>query len=689
MKQLFTNIAKVNILPYLLLSAVVFLSYHQLLQMYFWRDDYTGLYFAMLGNLSANPVFAYPYHIALLLEKYAWQLFGLNAAYYFLTVIIFYNTSSWLLFYFLQRLFQDKKIAFLCTLVFAAGYIGQDGMKMTMGDGLGTILALNALLFSLVAFIKYLQGSQKIWLICTFMLFFLTLEIAPQRTASSIFIFLALDWVLSWKKRRLSLLLRSIAFIMIFLVQFFLHPSAWFLGYRITRATDFSGLLVNFSPWYLIKPLGIFWNLITPSDLQENLNRAIGIEKEQLTLYKFWLAGIPSVALAVIIFIYLKLIRRKLFSFFKLAVMLFLIIIFSFIWVVIVYQNKIDTNDMASLLNGGILLFFIIIWISWGGAKLKSLSILSLLTVFGVTAIFFLTIPERILVSYNRYLLFPAFAPALLPIIFITREYYQKKPARRRLAQLLFLAVIFLLVSLRLMMALSTQQVFIQNYSRHAKKLYQDLYHFVPNIDKKTIIYLEGTSKELNLSIGDAARVGYLGSEAAIAVHYQTEKENIILPQTLGEIPRLLKENPDISRDNVYTFIYDEDGLRETSQVTRRLLLGKGEQMTVLPAIEEESLILTPSVRIWTLLPIEVRFLLKVSPASREKDIQILWEYNTAGLVHQDKFVNIKVLADGEWHEYKFTIPASGEYLQKIYFNRPQDDVPEISDIQLNYLRND
>lgn len=555
-----------------LLAVFAFVSYHQLLKMYFWRDDYTGLYIAQQEDLRNQAEFAYPYHIALLAEKYAWQLFNLNASNFYLTVIILYITSAWLLFYFLNRLLKGDTIAFLCSLVFAAGYVGQDAMKMTMGDGLGTIMALNILLATLLTLLVYLQNGRKIWLIFSLIFFFLVLEIAPQRTSSFPLLILALDWIVSWKKRNFNLYLRNFFFMAIFLIQYFLHPSVWILGYKITPPSKFLGVLVDFSPLYLLNPLGIFWNLIVPSDLQENLNRIIGIYNQQLSLFRFWLAGLPSVFFAIFLLIYLKLIRGKKFSFLILGIIITFIFSFSVIWALVIYQNQIDKGDMVSILNGGILLLFVVIWIKWGGSKFKSLAILSLLAIFSIIVIFFWTIPERILVSYNRYLLLASFTPALLPIIFVTKEYHQKNLVKRRLAKLLFITVIFILVVPRLTFALFTQQIFVENYSQHARKMYQEIKFYIPDTNKKKVIYVNGVNKELDLSVGDAARVGYFGSEVAWAVNFKTKKENILLPQTLEDIPKLLEDNPEVLLEDVYTFLYDEGGIKNTSQITRKIL---------------------------------------------------------------------------------------------------------------------
>lgn len=663
-----------KLFPYLLLAGVAFLSYHQLLQMYFWRDDYTGLYFAQVENLSKEFAFAYPYQIPLLLDKFAWQLFGLNATYYFLLATILYITSAWLLFCFLRKVFDSKMIAFFCGLVFVAGYIGQDAMKMTLGDGLGAVLALNILLLGLVLFLRYLQSGKKALFIFSLIAFTLTLEVSPHRTSSSLFIFLLLDWIFTRRDQKVKIIFRNMSFILIFLVQYFIHPSVWLLGYRIITPTNFLGLLTTFSPLYFLNPLGTFWNMIFPSHIHYELNILMGIYKEPPDLSRFLLTGLPAYLFAVIHLVFLRLIRPSVFGFMELGKFFGVFTVFSILLAHFVFGLKIDPTDQVSIFNGGIFLSLIILWVVVGMANSRALSVFSLLALFGMLSIFFLTIPERVLVSYNRYLLLPSFAAAFLPVIFITKEFYSKTGTRKIFARGLFFGIIFILVVPRLLTALSTQQEFVQSYSLHAKRFYQQLREFLPSIDRKTVIYVEGATKELELSIGDAQRVGYLGSEAAVAINLKTAKENIVLPQALDDIPGILKKDPTLGMDDVYTFIYTKQGLLDTSQKTRELLSGKGVQAFALPidwkkdTIGNDSLdiSLSPAFKIWTLQPIEVVIPLKAQIGPSE--IEFFWEYNTYGAVHKERSVAIPFFADKQWHDYKFIIPAGGEYLKRVYF---------------------
>lgn len=670
-------------IPYIFLAGVAFLSYHQLLQMYFWRDDYTGLYFSQ-KDITGDPAFAYPYQIAFLVERFFWQIFGLDAARYFLVEVVLYVSATCLLFYFLQKLFRDKKVAFFSGLVFAAGYIGQDAMKMPMGDGLGTMVALNVLLLDLVVFIQYLLTKKKVLLVLSLALFFMTLEAAPQRTSSAILILVLLDWMISFKGRKAGIIKRNISFITVFLIQYFIHPSVWLLGYRIISPTHFLGIFASFSPLYILNFLGTFWNMLFPSHIHYELNILLGINKEPLNFFRLLPTGLPAYLFAAVPLIFLRLIRPSVFGLVTVGKVIGAFTAFSILLAYFLSGLKIDPIDLVSIFNGGIFLFFLVIWIFIGAAKSKALSIFNLLAVFGMLSIFFLTIPERILVSYNRYLLVSSFTVALLPVIFITKEFYQKNGSQKVFAKGLFFIIISMLVIPRLYTALSTQQEFVNLYSRHAKMFYQQLRGFIPAGDSKKIIYIEGTTKELDLSIGDSQRVGYLGSEAAVAINLNANKENIILPQFLEEIPALLEKDASFEAGDIYTFIYGEEGLFETSNITKELLQRGSQMTTILPTEWEKGVSFYPSEKIWTLQPIEVTIPLKISAGVLESEI--FWEYNTYGPVHKDRSLNIPLNKDGLWHEYKFIIPAGSEYLKRIYFNN-LTLVPEIGTARFKYYK--
>lgn len=688
MKSPLINLTKSTLFPYILLSAVAFFSYHQLLGMYFWRDDYSTLYAVQQGYLIDQPVYAYPYHLNILMSEYFWRIFGLDTRYYFGAEIILFVLAAWILYYFLQKLFSDKRIAFFCSLVFGAGYLGQDALKMSL-EGLLSLTALNLTLMTLLTLLVYLQHGRKLWFFCSLLSFFLTLEIAAHRTSTLVVVLLAFNWFFLGKKRVNDFLINSSAFLLIFVIQYYIHPSALFLNYKIGGSVNFWRFLTAFSSLYLLNPFGTFWNMIVPTDLQELLNRRIGIQ-DNFILFKFWVASLPAVAISSTLFLYLKLMRPAVASLRKLGLCVFFIIISSFAIAFLIYQQKADRSDLVSIENGIVLFIFLLLWIAAGASKFRRLSLLSIFTLFGLNMLFFFTIPDRVLVSFNRYLLASSFTPALLVIIFVSKEFYLKDRRKSNLAVGLFVGLSLLLVVSRLGYALSTQKEFVTSYSQHARGMYQSLRAFLPDIKGRQVIYIEGSNKNLSLSVGDAARVGFLGSEAAFAVHYRTKKENIILPQTLAEIPQLLAKNSDLSLENVHTFIYDEKGLRETSQETRKMFNAPKELIIVTPDnwqkdTKGEVWQLNPSTRISTFLPLETTIQLKFTPQKTRRIGEFSWSYNTVGLLDQPKSAQLDTITDGRWHEYKFIIPGGGEYLQTIFFTVPDDTSVEIGKTQFSY----
>lgn len=688
MKQLLSLIKDNNFLLYILLALVVFFSYHQLLSMYFWRDDYSTLYAVQQKDLFLQPIFAYPYHLNVIMSKIFWDFFGLKTGYYFGTEIILFIIASWALFYLLQKLFTDRRVAFFCTLVFSAGYIGQDALKMPL-EGILSLTALNLILFCLLTLLIYLRGGHKLWFFSSLLFFLLALETAAHRTSLLIIILLVFNLILSHKKGIIYFFWQSLPFLLVFVIQYFFHPSALILHYKIGASPKFWTFLTNFSPLYLLNPFGTFWNMLVPTDWQEPFNRSLDIYNN-LTLVKFWLAGLPAVLISLVLLIYLKLLRPRIASVKVLMLWIFLIFVCSLVLALAIYQLPADKGDLVASENGIVLFIFLLLWITAGGCKSRILSLLSLFTLFGLNMLFFLTIPERVLVSYNRYLLTPSFTSALLPIIFVTKELYLKDRLKRRLAMGLFGGLCLLLITTRFWFALTTQKEFVSSYSQVSQRMYKSLHNFLPDVKKKQVIYIEGANKQLNLSVGDAARVGFLGSEAAYAVHYQTRKDNIILPQTLGEIPGLLRKNPDLSLNDIHTFIYDERGLRETSQEVRKILISPGKPTDVSADnwqkdSEAGKWQLKIPVKISTFLPLETTFQLKIPPQEVKKSLEFSWSYNTGGLLDQPRSAELNLDTDGQWHEYKFTIPGGGEYLQTLSFDAPDKTSIEIGSVQFTY----
>lgn len=111
--------------------------------------------------------------------------------------------------------------------------------------------------------------------------------------------------------------------------------------------------------------------------------------------------------------------------------------------------------------------------------------------------------------------------------------------------------------------------------------------------------------------------------------------------------------------------------------------MGDNQLITVLSTDWEKGSFY-PSTRIWTLQPLEVAIPLKISAGVLE--VEVSWEYNTYGAVQKERSVRIPVFTDELWHEYKFIIPAGGEYLKRIYL-KGVTPLPEIGTTRIKYYK--
>lgn len=680
-------------LPFGVLAFVVWLAYRRLLEMYFWRDDYTHLYLGQQGE-----IFKFPYHILSLLARWGWGVFGLEVRGYFLVAIILYVLAVWLVFYLMRLWFGRKDLAFLCALVMAAGYVGEDGMKMLLGDGWAALVSLDAFLLGLVSLFIYLKKRGWWWMVGSYGFYWLALEAMAHRMAGLVLIMVVGDWIFSGRGKWKQVVARNVGFVAIFLVEYLVQPSRLWWGYGVGEVVERLGLLSNFQWSFLVNFAGNLGNLFFPSVYIEKWWQFLG-EKVGMGEWQFWLSSLPVVGLAVVLMGVVGWVKRGSLSGKKWGIGWVGFWVWFGLWGVLVRRWVSDRLDMVFGFNGGIWLGFLAVLLLWRVPKFLRETWFALVIAVGLVSVFLLSRPDFLLVSNHRYLLVSAVVPTLAMTFFISDELDAEK-RKRRAAWGLFLLPVLVFSGSRLLAGIETQSEFVEEYSVPAKGIFEGLKKYLPSIDKKTVIYIEGATRELNYSVGDASRVGTLGSEAAFAVNYDTKKEKVILPENLGMIPEILRKNPDLGIEDVYTFIYGETGLQETSGEMRELLRGEGGKGEVrIPATwwereegsEAGSLRFVPRGQILTMLPIDVVIWLMVVPEKGvavdfQKDVKVSWEYNTYGLLGEEREVHLLVKPDGQWREYEWVIPAGGEMLKKIEINYGISSSVRVSEGKWRYV---
>lgn len=633
----------------LIVTVVVFLSYGQLLQMYFWHDDYTWLYYLQRGEFLW-----WPFHSLYILQGIFFKLFGLEPVGYFLVLVGMYISASWLLYYFLRLLFRNYLVAFFSVLVFSAGYTGQESMQSFFGLGFENLLGLNLFLFILICLYKSNHVDRLVWSVLAVVSFFVIMEFAIHRYAGIIVATVVSDFflTLSGKKGEFSgFFKRLVAFTLVFYIQLAVKPSYYLLqglgvlwtpheaAYTqgVSGVMEVSKLIDLLRPENVINVIGTFWNLLMPSLYQSELYffliRGFPAPVNQ---YWFWLSSVPLLVFVFVMLAIASKLKRIRFLY------VFFFTLFVFIWGRFVLSSGGYPIDQISKLNGGVFLAFLCIIYIRGAPAFRLLTVYSLMLVFSVVFPFYM-FNREVLPSYHNYLFSTSAVLGSVLSFFVFDSLFNKSgSALKRWSFFLLLLPLFVLTVTHLSASVVSQRKLVGSGIKYARDFYKALVNVLPSINTKKIIYIEGETKQLGEVSGNLQRVGALGSEAAFAVHYNTKLENILLPTSTSEIKQKLGSQPDLSVDDVYSFVFDGMRMIDTSAGLRNLLRQE-ERETVMPPEEWEiaphvkvsteyfeflaytlgvypQVVLVPKQRVLTQLPLKVRIKLR---ASLDNDLKI------------------------------------------------------------------
>ncbi len=225
-------------------------------------------------------------------------------------------------------------------------------------------------------------------------------------------------------------------------------------------------------------------------------------------------------------------------------------------------------------------------------------------------------------------------------------------------------------IFLRLFSAINTQQAFEQVYMRHFRNIYSDLHKELPEINSPTLIYMEGTTKDLDFAVGDASRVGELPTQAAFAVQYKTVMNNIIWPETIDDIGRLVDQNK-LNPDTVHTFIYNGEKLIDTSfrirdmlsnpnKYSKKVIVNKNSKTPFVLFLEQNN----DNPMFYTSIPLNAS--LDVTNLENESvNLELQWKYDSYGPIDTSRSFELKLLK-GESKKIKFTVSAGGIYLKEL-----------------------
>lgn len=191
---------------WIVLVAIFFLSYlsfGSIIHFNFAQDDFTILYY-----VQNNTILFYPYYVASLIFVPLYNVFKLNASYYYTLSLLLFTGVGLSLYYFSFVLFKDKIIAFAAVVFFIFSFAGSDALY-TMNVGILRSIFLILELWILSFYIKYLTTKRNMHFYFAFSLYVLALFLFPY-IAYILLLFILLLYVFIGKKRPTALFVKQL-----------------------------------------------------------------------------------------------------------------------------------------------------------------------------------------------------------------------------------------------------------------------------------------------------------------------------------------------------------------------------------------------------------------------------------------------------------------------------------------------
>lgn len=498
----------------LLLFVVVFLSYRQTLNMYFWKDDSALMFKAQNPQVEAGfwgrGVFGDgPYrHI---IEPFAllYPVFGLEPSGYFAVGILFYFIASLSVFYLARVIFGSNQPALWSALIFSSGYIGAEtmfGLTNSLQTSRG--IAMAALMMAL--YIRFLREKKITLYLSSLLLFFFTLDTVYIRSHGLIFTVIAADLLFYGfplsKKKILWFVLRLVPFLVIFYRIYLAAISVNFAAHGALESISQG----DFTP--MTSPIISLGNLFIPEPFLDQMNQWL---KTVFSLNYSWslsglLAGMLLIILVAILFLY-NLAQKQ--AYWKIT-------IFALVWIIanILLYFSFDTKQVL-------------------GSAHRYFSYSSVGWVILVTT-----------------------AAQTLGNIF---KKYQQLP----MYLIVILCVVYLAISNQI------QYDIVAKRSQPARRFFNALKNTLADIPKGSLVYFDvHNDVQVQSEFGNFFGAGSMPETTVLAIYYGRDRYDFELTYDFGQVRKKLSDKS-ISQNQVLTFFYDQTGLHYTTDETRQILI--------------------------------------------------------------------------------------------------------------------
>lgn len=469
---------------------IVGLAYWQLVNLYFWTDDwdlFLKIIHPELGLWGMDPGWfgSGPYRYLHTPFMPFYPIFKLNAAPYFAGEILAYfiaTISSFLLFIELTR---KKALAIGAAVIYASlGYIGSYTIFHLSNafQNLGAVIFTNLSLWILA---KHYRTSKSIYYFLSILLFYASLEIENLRAHGLIFLVLGLTILyVRWKKPISNILLNLVKLVPFVLIYKNLYSASLGSGSSTTVGAFFHTMVRDKVYAYFINPFASFSNVIIPDNITKLIYSLFGnsyrnIVPEMLLVLFFIVIGIFSFVKSKRIF------QKVIFGGF-----IFLEILYFFFnrWAL---QQPILLNlDIAagftSMLGMTMLLFFLLVSIRlWKTANIISKAILfGIILIFGHYIGYFIGIPSySYLMTTDRYLTPSTVGTAIL----LSALFYLAHIKKINLfVGLITIYSLYLIVLMNI-----TVSTVANDISKPTKRIYDNIRKITPSIPKNSILLLD------------------------------------------------------------------------------------------------------------------------------------------------------------------------------------------------------
>lgn len=512
-------------LQVILVAAVAFFTFLPTLENFFYLDEWGNLY-----EWTHN----YPYQYSIFTAHFfrlLFDTFHLNATGYFATGLLAYIVSAIIFYLFAARLLKSNPLGLIAGLLYATSPVGITTTTMVWTYIAEGGYPLNIMLLILLyIFLVYIQKKKVLHLLLLFFLFMLFLELMPRRAFMFLPILVLFDFLLTFKKRIISigLLSRTVALFAIFITYYKFDVS-------LTKIY-FTGRIS-------------FLESISSFDWQTKLDVAkdsFSDPRPLITLTNILLAG-PWV-----------FIRQSLTGYVDLAD-------FDHVRFVVIgtLGATLALVFLAMKVKGewGRLLLFALGWIH---INILGIYIFSSPGVSDATH-------RTLSMASPGYALFITLAGLVLYTFFAKRSYLKPQTLKRA-----FLFAFLVVLTSNFLATRDNFEKFNAFHSRPARAFFNDLKHFYPTLPPNPIIYIDTPNvAKIKYILSRIYGGSNYGSGATLAVFYpEVNKEETEVLRDFMLVEKSVNKDP-AKIDRVFAFYYDKNGLSDITSNIRAQLKNK------------------------------------------------------------------------------------------------------------------